>query len=92
MSNRVVLTASHCTDGVSSTLVYFDSEVTADYRNGEGGVEGTPFTHPDHGPNTLKNDLAVVELDATPKCPVRTQLCRARAVAFFDRAIPPVVP
>ena len=66
MSNRVVLTASHCTDGVSSTLVYFDSEVTADYRNGEGGVEGTPFTHPDHGPNTLKNDLAVVELDATP--------------------------
>lgn len=62
MSSRVVLTASHCTDGTSSARVYFDSEVTADFRNGQGGVVGTPFTHPDYNPNTLKNDLAVVEL------------------------------
>ena len=47
MSETVVLTASHCTDGTSSARVYFDSEVTSDYRNGQGGIEGTPFTHPE---------------------------------------------
>jgi secreted trypsin-like serine protease len=62
MSERVVLTASHCTFGTSSARVYFDTEVTADYRNGKGGVVGTPVTHPAFNPNTLENDLAVVEL------------------------------
>ena len=62
MTARVVLTASHCTDGTSSARVYFDSEVTADYRNGQGGVVGTPVTHPAFNPNTLRNDVAVVEL------------------------------
>jgi secreted trypsin-like serine protease len=63
VSNRVVLTASHCTIGTASARVYFDSQVTADYPNGQGGVVGTPFTHPGFNPNTLKNDLAVVELN-----------------------------
>jgi len=66
MSATVVLTASHCTDGMSSARAYFDSEVTADYPEGEGGVVGTPFTHPDFNPNTLFNDVAVVELVRDP--------------------------
>ena len=69
MSETVVLTASHCTDGTSSARVYFDSEVTSDYRNGQGGIEGTPFTHPNFNPRTLDNDVAVVELDADANVP-----------------------
>ena len=69
MSESVVLTASHCTDGASSARVYFDSEVTSDYRNGQGGIEGTPFTHPNFNPRTLNNDVAVVELDAVANIP-----------------------
>jgi len=66
MSSTVVLTASHCTFGTSSALAYFDTEVMADYRNGMGGVPGTPVTHPRFNPNTLANDLAVVRLDGDP--------------------------
>ena len=69
MSETVVLTASHCTDGASSARVYFDSEVTSDDRNGQGGIEGTPFTHPNFNPRTLDNDVAVVELDADANVP-----------------------
>jgi len=65
MSDSVVLTASHCTDGTASARVYFDSEVTADYRNGLGGIVGVPHTHPDFNPNTLDNDVAVVVLTGT---------------------------
>ena len=66
MSDSVVLTASHCTDGTASARVYFDSEVTADYRNGQGGIVGVPHTHPDFNPNTLENDVAVVVLTRAP--------------------------
>jgi len=66
MSPTVMLTASHCTIGTSSALAYFDTEVMADYRNGMGGVPGTPVTHPRFNPNTLANDLAVVRLDGDP--------------------------
>jgi secreted trypsin-like serine protease len=66
MSDSVVLTAAHCTDGTTSSRAYFDPEVTADYRNGQGGITGTPVTHPDFDPLTLRNDVAVVILDADP--------------------------
>jgi secreted trypsin-like serine protease len=66
MTATVVLTASHCTDGMASARAYFAPEITADFRNGKGGTVGTPFTHPGFNPNTLANDLAVVELVANP--------------------------
>jgi secreted trypsin-like serine protease len=69
MSATVVLTASHCTVGMSSARAYFDTEVTADYRNGQGGTVGTPFTSPAFNPNTLTNDVAVVELAQSPGIP-----------------------
>ena len=77
MSPTVVLTASHCTFGTSSARVYFDREVTADYRKGEGGVVGTPVTHPEYNGNTLVNDVAVVELHAAAGVGP-TRPCRAR--------------
>jgi secreted trypsin-like serine protease len=66
LSSAVVLTASHCTFGTGSARAYFDPEVTADYRNGKGGTPGTPFTHPNFNPNTLDNDVAIVELAQDP--------------------------
>lgn len=66
MSDTVVLTAAHCTVGTASTRAYFDSEVTADFRNGQGGFKGKPFTHPGFNPNTLANDVGVVVLKKEP--------------------------
>ena len=64
MTETVVVTASHCTDGMASARAYFDVEVTDDFRNDpKKGVTGTPFTHPQFNPNTLDNDVAVVVLD-----------------------------
>jgi secreted trypsin-like serine protease len=64
MTETVVVTASHCTDGMASARAYFDVEVTDDFRNDpKKGVTGTPFTHPQFNPNNLDNDVAVVVLD-----------------------------
>jgi secreted trypsin-like serine protease len=68
MSETVVLTASHCTYGTSAARVYFDVEVTDDFRNDpKKGKTGTPVTHPAYNPNTLDNDVAVVVLDKSVK-------------------------
>lgn len=64
MTPTVVVTASHCTDGMSSTRAYFEVEVTDDFRNDpKKGVTGTPVTHPQFNSNNLDNDVAVVLLD-----------------------------
>jgi secreted trypsin-like serine protease len=83
MSETVVLTAAHCTDGTTSARAYFDPEVTADYRNGQGGFEGTPFTHPDFNPNTLTNDVGIVELDTAPN--VTSTFPRLPSEGFLSR-------
>jgi hypothetical protein len=58
MTPTVVVTASHCTDGMSSTRAYFDVEVTDDFRNDpKKGVTGTPV-HPQFNRNNLDNDVA----------------------------------
>ena len=64
MTETVIVTASHCTDGTASARAYFDVEVTDDFRNDpKKGVTETPFTHPQFNPNNLDNDVAVVVLD-----------------------------
>ncbi len=64
LSDTVVVTASHCTEGTSSARAYFEIEVTDDFRNAPaGGSVGTPITHPGYHPATLANDVAVVVLD-----------------------------
>jgi secreted trypsin-like serine protease len=83
MSATVVLTASHCTIGTRSARAYFDPEVTADFRNGQGGFEGTPFTHPGFNPNTLANDVGVVELDTEPN--VTSTFPRLPGEGFLSR-------
>ena len=65
ISPTVFLTAGHCTEGASSAQVWFESDVTTDLGYPyEGGITGTPYTHPDFVwsiPNT--SDLGVVVLD-----------------------------
>jgi hypothetical protein len=68
MTPTVVVTASHCTDGMSSTRAYFDVEVTDGFRNDpKKGVTGTPVTHPQFNRNNLDNDVAVVLLDKSAR-------------------------
>jgi secreted trypsin-like serine protease len=62
LSPTVVLTAGHCTDVATRAKVWFDSEVNP----AEGGVMGTPYTHPDFESGNLQNDdsdVGVVVLD-----------------------------
>lgn len=71
ISERVVLTAAHCTFGADAARVWFEEEVTdPTYPSGRGGrttsVEGTPIPHPDYDefatfPNT--SDVGVVILE-----------------------------
>ena len=54
ISENVVLTAGHCTDGAVAARVWFDEEVSAVWDDppgeypfgGETSVEGTPYTNP----------------------------------------------
>ena len=63
ISPTVVLTAAHCTFGTAQAYAYFDVTVVDDFREVPSGVHGTPHTSPWFNPNTLGNDVAVVELD-----------------------------
>jgi secreted trypsin-like serine protease len=69
MSPTVVLTASHCTSGTMSARIYFTSTVPDDFRTVPGGVVGTSHTHPAYNPNNLRNDVAVVVLNAGQSVP-----------------------
>jgi hypothetical protein len=65
LSPKVFLTAGHCTAGAALAQVWFDENVTLESGYPyEGGITGTPYTHPDFGldfPNT--SDVGVVILD-----------------------------
>jgi V8-like Glu-specific endopeptidase len=64
LAAKLFLTAGHCTFGMASAQVWFDDEVTtASGYPFTGGVEGTPYTHPEFEfvlPNT--SDVGVVVL------------------------------
>ena len=50
---QLVLTAGHCTDGADGARIWFAEDVQGipEYPfGGSTSVEGTPYTHPDHGP------------------------------------------
>jgi secreted trypsin-like serine protease len=61
LSPTIVLTASHCTDGMATVHAYFSFQVPDDFRTNPSGIEGTPFTHPEF--RFPDNDVAVVELE-----------------------------
>src|SRR4026208_1133885 len=63
LSPTVVLTAAHCTIGTALAYAYFEITVPDDFRENPTGISGTPFTHPDFNPNTLRNDVGIVVLD-----------------------------
>jgi secreted trypsin-like serine protease len=64
ITNTVVVTAAHCTDGMATARALFGIEITDDFRMGEGGTTGTPHTHPNYNPLTLALDVGVVVLDS----------------------------
>jgi secreted trypsin-like serine protease len=63
LSPTVVLTAAHCTDGMTLVYAYFQISVPEDFRENPTGISGTPYTHPEYNPNTVENDVGVVVLD-----------------------------
>lgn len=73
LSERVFLTAGHCTEAPAAHVeIWFDADVESGipangYPN-KGDASGTPYTHPDYDPNQFfVRDLGVVVL----KKPVR---------------------
>ena len=63
ISEDVVLTAGHCTDGTATAYAYFVYEVPEDFRENPTGEHGTTFTHPAYNPRTISNDVGVIVLD-----------------------------
>ena len=68
ISPTLFLTAGHCTYGADHVEIWFDWDVESGIpENGypyEGGVGGTPSTHPDYDPNAFfLHDLGIVVLD-----------------------------
>jgi secreted trypsin-like serine protease len=64
ITETVVVTAAHCTDGMASARALFGIEITDNFREGEGGTTGTPHTHPNYNPRTIALDVGVVVLDS----------------------------
>jgi secreted trypsin-like serine protease len=64
ITETVMVTAAHCTDGMATARALFGLEITENFREGEGGITGTPHTHPDYNPRTLSLDVGVVVLDS----------------------------
>jgi hypothetical protein len=88
ISERLLLTAGHCTFGTDAARVWFDEEVTDPHYPFSGGtaVDGTPYTHPGYDdfatfPNT--SDVGVVVLDQAVKGLLLGQLA---AVGTLDDA------
>lgn len=68
ISERVYLTAGHCTYGAARVTIWFESDIDAGIPgNGypfAGTVSGTPYTHPDYPTAAFFfNDVGVVVLD-----------------------------
>lgn len=64
ISDTVVVTAAHCTDGTATAYAYFVSPVPNDFRVNPTGLSGVTHTHPAYNPLTIDNDVGVVLLDA----------------------------
>ena len=64
VSPTLVLTAGHCTDGMARTYAYFQVTVPDDFREHPTGRPGTPYTHPAYNPNTIENDVGLIELES----------------------------
>jgi secreted trypsin-like serine protease len=83
LAPKIVLTASHCTDGMATVHAYFSYQVPDDFRTDPSGIEGTPFTHPEF--RFPDNDVAVVELESPvslsryPVLPAKRLLSRLKA-------------
>jgi hypothetical protein len=83
LAPKIVLTASHCTDGTATVHAYFSYQVPDDFRTNPSGIEGTPFTHPEF--RFPDNDVAVVELESPvwlstyPVLPARRLLSHLKA-------------
>jgi hypothetical protein len=71
---KVVLTASHCTEGAVAARIWFDEKLrdedgkplVPDYPEGGAvAIEGTPYSHPDYwwGPTSNPRDVGVVILE-----------------------------
>jgi len=64
VTDSVLATAAHCTDGMAGARALFGVEITDDFRMGMGGITGTPYTHPDYNSLNLQLDVGVVVLDS----------------------------
>jgi secreted trypsin-like serine protease len=64
ITDTVVVTAGHCTDGMATARALFGLEITDDFREGMGGTTGIPHTHPNYNPRTIALDVGVVVLDS----------------------------
>ena len=72
ISETVIVTAGHVTDGAEEVRIFFDSDATTNPGWPFGGLTGTPHTHPDYSIGaspTLKDwishDVGVIVLDAS---------------------------
>jgi secreted trypsin-like serine protease len=68
ISPTLFLTAGHCTDGVTSVEVWFDSDMQTDSAAKgypfTGEASGIPYTHPQYNPNAFAAyDLGMVVLN-----------------------------
>lgn len=64
ISDRYVLTAAHCVDGVTSGYVYLGAHNIEKEEDSRIKVNGKSFTtHPGWNPNDLHNDLGLIELE-----------------------------
>jgi len=64
VSDTVVLTAAHCTDGTASAFAYFVVQVPDDFRENPTGLAGATHTSPHYNPRTISNDVGVVVLQS----------------------------
>jgi secreted trypsin-like serine protease len=86
LSPTIVLTASHCTDGMAFAHAYFSFQVPDDFRTNPSGVPGTPHTNPLYNPNNLDNDISVVELSSPVTLSTYPVLPQARFLSQLKRS------
>jgi hypothetical protein len=64
---------------------YFSYQVPDDFRENPSGIPGTPHTNPGYDPNTLRNDVAVVELSSPINLGTYPTLPTARFLSDLKR-------